>query len=389
MRPVTRGGQGAYAPVVDVTSQPNLDNTLNAYPISFKGKANASVTLILGANPSAGQVLGALLKVAKSKYQPPAKKQNIGGAPTVAQISAIKKTLNKKLSNIYGMAVGELEPQLGRFCSYCELHQQNGVAVEHIAPKAGFPLFYIAWNNFLLACPICNSVKREQPERDNTMFNTAPADEVGYYDIILGDYLWPHEYFPQDVYRRTLPQLEYKDGANWKPVTYPVEPGTALTDRGETTRQVFADVYTDVTTKNKNKKVTAAQWLHAREVRVVVNPVDAQSIAIVDVTKLNRVVPAVKTKNGAVADIRLWTRTIVWFDALESLEDLAKANANGFDAMWRTTMKYVALSGMYSVWVRLLDLGGWVDPTTNNPMMGKFLAGVVEVFPGTDTANTP
>lgn len=73
----------------------------------------------------------------------------------------------------YGDAKKPLIGNLGCFCSYCELSKDPGdLHVEHLSPKThGGPN---DWENFLLSCNVCNSVK-------------------GHPDNInLSDYHWPH-----------------------------------------------------------------------------------------------------------------------------------------------------------------------------------------------------
>lgn len=62
---------------------------------------------------------------------------------------------------------------LGWYCSYCEgTRLPNELAVEHIEPK-GANGDKTAWENFLVSCGICNSIK-------------------GYPEIHEEDYHWPH-----------------------------------------------------------------------------------------------------------------------------------------------------------------------------------------------------
>lgn len=74
----------------------------------------------------------------------------------------------------YQEAKPYLEGRLGEYCSYCERRQEASLAVEHIQPKSLHPELVLEWENFLLACSVCNSVKGDK-------------------DVILEDYLWPHK----------------------------------------------------------------------------------------------------------------------------------------------------------------------------------------------------
>ena len=82
----------------------------------------------------------------------------------------------------YGDAIGDLEDRLGTYCSYCERRLPVSLAVEHVVPKSLVPSLETKWDNFLLGCTNCNSVKGDQPveiddflwpDRDNTLLAIA------------------------------------------------------------------------------------------------------------------------------------------------------------------------------------------------------------------------
>lgn len=393
MRPVTKGKSGQYRPKVDVSNQAALDASLAAYPVDFKGKAAKPVTSVFGvASPTAEAVLDGLLRVAVQAGKPPPTKKVKTGKPAIGDILKIRKTLAGKLSDIYGTAAGLLGVQLGRFCSFCEQYVPTGPAVEHVAPKSQYPLFYVAWDNFLLACPVCNSIKRERPLRDDKMFTPKPADEVEYFKKIKDRYLWPQWY--AEVYRDTKPRLEYEDAAGtWRTVTYPVEPGTMITRREETERIIYGKVYTVVTTA----KGKVAKWLTDVPLRVVVRMDTNQAVRMVEkLVNLNRISDS-GPKYGGQADIRVWTRTEQWFKVLTAATILEGADKSTFQNYWTLIMGGVQQPGFYSVWVRVLELhnaaNGWYVPGVKpkQTVMEKFLAEIVaeQYFPGTDTDDTP
>ncbi|MDX7992174.1 HNH endonuclease [Xenorhabdus littoralis] len=82
----------------------------------------------------------------------------------------------------YRDAQPELIGRLGSYCSYCERKIVTNLAVEHIQPKGGpdgHPALIGRWDNFLLACTNCNSIKKDKsvkldnlllPDRDNTFY---------------------------------------------------------------------------------------------------------------------------------------------------------------------------------------------------------------------------
>lgn len=83
-----------------------------------------------------------------------------------------------KVFKRYQDAGPELCARIGWLCSYCgERLARVGLAVEHVACKDVYPELALRWDNFLLACATCNSIKGAQatagitlfwPDRDNT-----------------------------------------------------------------------------------------------------------------------------------------------------------------------------------------------------------------------------
>ncbi|WP_281883486.1 HNH endonuclease [Paenibacillus sp. YYML68] len=77
----------------------------------------------------------------------------------------------------YQEARGHLIERIGAYCSYCERALGGDTAVEHIQPKSLVPGLTLSWDNFLLACVNCNSIKTNKqitlsnyfwPDNDNT-----------------------------------------------------------------------------------------------------------------------------------------------------------------------------------------------------------------------------
>ena len=93
----------------------------------------------------------------------------------------------------YGDAIGDLEDRLGIYCSYCERCLPTGLAVEHVCPKSRNPDLELDWDNFLLGCTNCNSVKGNKdielddyvwPDRDNTLLALSYG-KGGFVDVAL------------------------------------------------------------------------------------------------------------------------------------------------------------------------------------------------------------
>lgn len=100
----------------------------------------------------------------------------------------------------YSDAKEPLAANIGKFCSYCEEARALGdIHVEHIAPKSKDGAL-CDWENFLLSCNICNSVKLTKdvniedihfPHRDNTYLDFI-YDESGR--VKINPDLPPEEY---------------------------------------------------------------------------------------------------------------------------------------------------------------------------------------------------
>lgn len=81
----------------------------------------------------------------------------------------------------------DLTDRLGYYCSYCESKLTRAAThVEHIRPKEIHPHLERDWDNLLLACTHCNSIK-------------------GKSDVDLNEYLWPDR-------DNTFRALNYSEG---------------------------------------------------------------------------------------------------------------------------------------------------------------------------------
>lgn len=75
----------------------------------------------------------------------------------------------------YTTAKRELFEAIGPYCSYCEREIEHMGAVEHKQPKSKVPELEYSWDNFLLGCVNCNSIKN--------------ASEIN--DSNINDFVWP------------------------------------------------------------------------------------------------------------------------------------------------------------------------------------------------------
>lgn len=94
------------------------------------------------------------------------------------------ETGGKRVFPEYADARSHLINRMGDYCSFCEMQLSASQAVEHIQHKNGNPELEREWDNFLLACPSCNSTKGTK------------VDTVG--DVSRR--LWPHLHRTFDLF---------------------------------------------------------------------------------------------------------------------------------------------------------------------------------------------
>jgi uncharacterized protein (TIGR02646 family) len=91
-------------------------------------------------------------------------------------------TKKPKVFAEYKQARSDLISRIGEYCSYCEMHLDTNLAIEHVQPKKHHHDLEMQWDNFLLACTNCNSYKGSNnlnldeyvwPDRDNTYWLVA------------------------------------------------------------------------------------------------------------------------------------------------------------------------------------------------------------------------
>lgn len=92
-----------------------------------------------------------------------------------------------KIYSSYGSSRRDLIDRMGQFCAYCNQKLPASLAVEHVQPKALEPHLELEWENFVLGCTNCNSIKSDKP-------------------VNLSDFLWP------DVHNTHLAFVYTEDG---------------------------------------------------------------------------------------------------------------------------------------------------------------------------------
>jgi hypothetical protein len=282
--------------------------------------------------------------------------------------------------------MGELYPQagipltvaIGSFCSYCESYSTGGLHVEHVVPKSPFVALEIDWDNFLLACPPCNSIKSNRPTyaavKAIPPALTNPTSIAACRTTVRSMYEFPDDNATafQD-YPQVLCYLNAVTGA-WTPLTLAqsVDLANQLVSKDLVTRQVTARIPT----------VSA----NAVQVSVLVQPPGAPAADLTNnLCQLNRTPPALDPLR--TADQRLFNRTVAWFDALSALAVLTAAPPSTFYSFWALFVLGVQNAGFWSVWITILSK--FTDPVSGANLATRFLADptIAAAYPGTNTTN--
>lgn len=323
--------------------------------------------------------------------------------PLVKKIKTFKKiknTIVEKLTEIYQQSKVDLEDNIGRYCSYCEIIS-NDLAVEHIVPKAPYPLKMIEWDNFLLGCKGCNSTKGDRPERKQAkqwVASNANANDMA--QAILNHHYWPH--IDESSFRLYKYTLMYKDGNDFKPI--------------DLNRSAHLENFSDINPRSSgviaSVRIDNTTWKRNVEVVSVANPIGAVSGFTLDKPRLESTLGLLKldkvTNTKGKRDKRTVRRAESWFEILREVDDLDKevlkagADTNQqkekFVSQWENLLKIAKKTGFYSVWVTILqehNYPAFLDNPNKYKKLGqKFVAdtndGQIDIrknFPGTRTTN--
>lgn len=64
----------------------------------------------------------------------------------------------------YKEAKWDLVKKLGNYCSYCEMNTDNQNDIEHVVSKSKDSTLELVWDNFLIGCKTCNTIKSSKTE---------------------------------------------------------------------------------------------------------------------------------------------------------------------------------------------------------------------------------
>lgn len=221
--------------------------------------------------------------------------------PVVRGPCPVDKDGNEVAFTHYTQARKALIQRLGEHCSYCEMHLDASLAVEHVQPKQPpgatqpMPERALDWDNFLLACTNCNSTK------DNT-------------DVVLADYLWPDR-------DNTFAALVYSEGGKVSATSGPQQAQAA-----KTIKLVGLDKTPDTA------EASDRRWLNRREAWDMAQE-SLRDLACCDTPEMRRQIVRTVKSNG------YWSVWMTVFkDRPEVLRELLLA-LPGTNAMYFATEK--------------------------------------------------
>jgi hypothetical protein len=317
-------------------------------------------------------------------------------------LKKVKGSIEGKLSEIYKESSNELKDILGSYCSYCELPERSSaLAVEHVVPKAPYPIKFVDWNNFLLGCPNCNSVKLSKPPRKDAkswVAGMATADQLA--QAVLDHYYWPH--ISQYSFRFYIYTLQYKQINSFTPLSMPFAANHQkfrnVNPRGRT---VMAEVNISGTTWTRTEFVVLPIALAPSSTFVF----DKSKVEnTIDLIKLNR-----RINDDQEKDIRTFNRTDAWFKVLRQLDlldkDITRAGTDAqkkdnFNSSWGRLLDYAVSEGFYSIWITILkeiQYPNYLDNLNRHRNLGeKFVydtgntqTDLYRKFPGTNATSLP
>lgn len=306
----------------------------------------------------------------------------------------------------YRQARSSLIADIGQYCSYCELPLTSSLAIEHTLPKYWFPQNQLSWSNFLLACPVCNSVKGSNP---NQQVCTPPyTNSASAATQIMGMYAWPNTYWqgyannsqlPVTLQLSASPALPEGDPAPKRqrvtrssPFVTPVSAASATpsVEAGLTSLDLgFAIIidsqYLEASSGNRSPSNPQMTPVTA-EIRGYGSSATATAInQTIKLVGLNS-----KTINNASAsDLRLAYRSqtcartqsmLMHFNALVSNQMLVNAVPNLAYSLLQMIIDSAAASGFWTVWVYALRNINVTAPDGSNVSAQTMLQ---QVFTGT------
>jgi hypothetical protein len=334
-------------------------------------------------------VVTGLLTLAQQP-RPNKRKKNDPPPPPPTPLQAVKSNLESQVE-LYRDANPYLKTDLGLYCSYCEQVLSEMIAVEHIVPKAPYPLTSLCWQNFLLCCRACNSKKLDQPPRSELngwLANPGAATEIDRYAAARTHYLWPdngnHTNNSSKSYKDLVPALFFYENKTWKWLDkkYAVADGVAIKSKGTALNKKVIATIPDL--QGGSWELPVQAQLLPRGVKA------AEAQATLDMMDMNL------DGAGKNDDNRTWHRTQRWLAAVKAFTAL---QANWSSELFESVCDSAA-NGFFSTWVRVLELRGGgaaaYPDDISQTLMQAFVAALTQQttepygpYPSTNTAYLP
>jgi len=297
---------------------------------------------------------------------------------TKAEQSEAVKAIQDKVANSYKCAAVPLTQELGPFCSFCETPLPGLLEVEHCVPKSEYPMFSLAWNNFLLACSPCNTAKGNVPSRSAVRAwaqSPITSENEFYAEVRLRHYVWAdiggqsHSWLPV--------QLEAYDAQmrawNAVPMNQAAHLDNTVISHDISKREVKARIF-DPASNSHLPRIVRSQ---------VARPAGSNAGRAIEMVKLCDL-----NENGTLTstyDRRVLNRTLAWFRCLVSLKThLLQKNPAVQNSTWDMLLQNAAAVGFYSTWLTIVR--------SHNPKLAmRFVADTAQplYYPGTDITNLP
>ncbi|HVV54421.1 MAG TPA: HNH endonuclease [Mucilaginibacter sp.] len=286
----------------------------------------------------------------------------------------------------YGNARGALLANFGQLCDYCEMPvQDSSLAVEHILPKAQFPGYMLTYQNFFLACPVCNSVKGSKPT-----YTTCKNWAIKQQGISVPNYV----------------QVQ---GGGFNSITWPTG-DDAMTSFSLDLYQANNNIIPRTNSLNIDNTyagtVNNEVWanINGAPSKIVVKSKFASNGAGVDKLRRDNLLNLVNLNNtvaGEFADRRVTNRTIAWLQAIAASKKLNLAFANDptndksfYKLILQQVTETVQSAGYFTTWAFIFY--NFSPPLNNQWSYYTFLrinatnpAEASYYIPGTNAAGLP
>jgi hypothetical protein len=315
---------------------------------------------------------------------------------------------NLKLDDVYGSARLDMISALGQYCSFCEMPVgDSSLAIEHMLPKSAFLNLAVLTANFLLACPVCNSKKSNNPVSQTPLGGGAPfityqwpinwstplipsvpvgmalkpaswPDYLNTEQVLFNAYMWPQYTGSYQSFDQQL--AIYAGAALGYQYTQPNRLDTITTIQGQTITALLHGVRAGHAIPEDVSILTisrAAAFIQNNSVPVVAHnflappagvfPNSATMVGAFNFGTGRGLIDFNDTTTGTYfTDRRMFNRTKAWFNALYAFNRLNSAQAisppgappgptQAYTILMQEVCSTASANGFFSVWVTVFN----------------------------------